>query len=593
MYKIIDFLTKDEVQTDTLVFTGDKNPWEIVIDLDEVQRNVNIDYFKKAPPQVSKYLPFLPVKSFSNFISMNEGATPLIRSRHVGKLLGIDLYFKCEYQNPTGSFKDRGSAVELTVAKELNAKAIAVASTGNMAASCSCYAANAGIPCFVFVPEDTPTSKLSQAISYGGKIVQVKGTYNDAAVLAENVAKSEGFYLAGDYAFRVEGQKTAAFELIDQLFFQVPDAVIIPIGCGTNLAGYAKGFNEYKALGLIDTIPKIIGVQAEGSKSVVNSFEKGSMEIEALPRLDTIASAISVKNPIDGVKALEGIYKSSGQAVAVSDSEILEALYILSSQEGLFVEASSATALASLIKLVKQGMQFKGRVICVLTGEGLKDPATILKIAIKPPTISPTTEEFTSLYSNSFFEGKSISFLNRDKVIFSKTPDEHDLRNFLDEHFKGKYSRSGFSRIHKIIEKFLKKGKPVTFSDMQDIVQDVLETSNKDIKLKVLDFKVNTGKDIVPHAAVEIELNGERKFSEGQGVGPVDAVINALKTACVEDMNFALSNFEVVIRSKGTDAVVYAEIKLLREGKVSIGRGVSPDVIQASIEAFEIALNGL
>lgn len=595
MYYLADFLTKQRVESKNFIFTGEQNPWEVVMDLEQVRSRINIDYFKKSPATVSKYLPLLPVKNCANFISLGEGATPLIQSKQIGKELNIELYFKLESQNPTGSFKDRGSAVELTVAKELGVKGISVASTGNMAASCACYAAAANIPCFVFVPEDTPTSKLSQAISYGGRIVQVKGNYNHAATLAQEVAEKLGFYLAGDYAYRVEGQKTAAFEIADQLFYQVPDTILVPIGCGTNITGYGKGFKEYFTLGFTDRVPRMIGVQAEGASSVVNAFQKNSRSVETLKHLSTICSAIAVTNPLDGAKALDSIYSTNGEAVSVSDKETLEAQYLLSKEEGLFVEASSATTIAALIKLCKKGSFANRRVVCVLTGHGLKDPAPLLNVAIKPPTIYPGVDEFLSLYENSFFEGKTFAFVDRDMVLFSEQPTEQDIRQCILKYFNSPLGVDYISDINSTIEKFLKKGKPVTFSDLQDIIQDVLETSTKSggDTLRVEDFSVSTGKDVKPVAKVLVDMAGVKYEASAPGVGPVDAVINALREALAEKVDFSLANYKVQIRSQGTDAVVYVEMKLIQNGTVSLGKGTSPDIIQASIEAFENAYNGL
>ncbi|MCB0330156.1 MAG: threonine synthase, partial [Bdellovibrionales bacterium] len=372
-HELRDFVTKERVATDNLVFTGEKNPWEVVIDLDEVRARINPAYFRSSPPLNSKYLPFMPIKNFSNFVTLKEGATPLIAAKHYGKDKGTNLYFKLEAQNPTGSFKDRGSAVDLSVAKEMGAKGIAVASTGNMAASCSCYAAAAEVPCFVFVPEGTPPSKLSQVIAFGGRIVQVKGDYNDAAVLAQRVAEEFGFFLAGDYAYRVEGQKTAAYEVCEQLFFQAPDVVVVPIGCGTNLAAYKKGFDEFFELGFIDKRPQLIGVQADGAATVVNSFRIGSKTIEALASAETLATAIKVADPLDGVKALDAIYGTEGRAVSVSDREMVEAQYNLAREEGHFVEAACAASLAGFLKLSEIGAFAGQTVVLVLTGDGLKD----------------------------------------------------------------------------------------------------------------------------------------------------------------------------------------------------------------------------
>jgi threonine synthase len=594
VYKLIDFQSRELVQPESFVFCNGDRPWEVVMDLEAVRSKIHIDYFKRTPSSASKYFPFFPLKDVQNFVSMNEGSTPLVRSRTIGKELGVDLYFKQESLNPTGSFKDRGSAIELSFAKELGVKGITVASTGNMAASCSCYAAAARIPCFVFVPEDTPSSKLSQSISYGGRIVQVKGSYDDAARLAEEVARELGFYLAGDYAHRVEGQKTAAFEVIDQFFYEPPEYIFVPIGCGTNITAYAKGLSEYKELGLITRLPKLVGTQAAGAKSVVNSFEKGLRHVEKLPALETVCSAIAVKQPLDGIKALDAIYKTEGTAIAVTDRETLEAQYMLSREEGLFVEASCATALASLIKMVNSGIKPTGPVVCVLTGDGLKDPSPMLRIAVKPPTIYPEVDEFISLYKSSLFEGKTVAFVDRDEVVFSSTPSVHNVAALVRRHFSTEYPESYSLQIISAIERFLKKGKEVTFSDFQDIVQTVhREETDKTETIKVVDWQVQTGLDRQPHAQVIVALGGESLEASASGVGPVDAVVNALRKACGERLNCSLENFSVVIRSSGTDAVVVAEMKLQWQGVRSVGKGTSPDVIQASIEAFEDAYNDI
>ncbi len=407
MYRLVDFTSKQPVQAGDLVFAGVDSPWEVEMNIDIIKRSINIDHFMSTPPCLSKYLPLMPVNAPVNFVSLKEHATPLVKSKYVGQRLGLDLYFKVEGKNPTGSFKDRGSAVEMTVAKELGAKAVVLASTGNMAASCACYAAAANMPCFVIVPEGVPLSKLAQVISFGGQIVQVKGSYNDAANLAYSIAKEKGFYLAGDYAFRVEGQKTAAFEMVDQLLYQAPEVVVVPMGCGTNMAAYAKGFKEYHQLGLVDKPPTLVGVQAQGARAVVNSYEKKAAGIEPLKTCDTLASAIAVPDPVDGVKALAAIYDTGGEAGAVSDQEILAAQYLLSREEGLFVETASAATVAYLMKTRERG-QFTGKkVVCVLSGDGLKEPSVVLNAAIKPPTIDPCEQAFNQWYDSDILTDKA------------------------------------------------------------------------------------------------------------------------------------------------------------------------------------------
>ncbi|MCB0335223.1 MAG: threonine synthase [Bdellovibrionales bacterium] len=594
MFKVVDYKTQAEVTPRGLVFTGEDCPWEIKMDIEQVRSRINLDYLTSSPPSLSKYLPFLPIQDWSNFTSLQEGASPLLRSKSIGERLGCDLYFKLESKNPTGSFKDRGSAVEVTVAKELGAKGIAVASTGNMAASCACYAARAKIPCFVFVPEDVPQSKLAQVISFGGRVVKLKGDYNAAAKIAQEVAYELDFYLAGDYAFRIEGAKTAAFEIVEQLSFKKLDKVCIPMGCGTNLSSYAKGFKEFQLLGLVDTLPQLIGVQAQGANAIVRSFENGNRDVQSLSSAHTIASAIAVANPVDGMKALDAIYESNGSAIGVSDQEMLQAQYELATKEGLFTEPSGGAALASLLSLAEQQDLSGQTIVCVLCGDGLKDPSAVLNVALKPPTINPEISEFVSLYEGGAFSGKSVTFVEKDKVLFSAPPAENAVRTALLDVFETKHSDQFVSRVRGLIEGFLKKGKAITYADFQDIVQDAGECLEHKTaaQFSVVDFKVHTSKDQQASAEVTVSMSGAEHSATGQGVGPVDAVINALRKCCAAQTDFGLSKYAVTIRSHGTDAVVYAEMKLQRNGSSSLGHGASPDIIQASIEAFEEAYNG-
>ena len=595
MYSIVDFKSRQVVEPRNFIFTGKEGPWEVMMDLEAVNSKINREYFSKAPPYASKYLPFMPISNHSEFQSLGAGATPLIKSNSIGPELGIELYFKLESQNPTGSFKDRGSAVEISVARELGAKGIVVASTGNMAASCSCYAANAHIPCFVFVPEDTPQSKLAQVIAYGGKVVQVKGGYGEAAALAQEVAERLGFYLAEDYAFRIEGHKTAAFELIDQLFFRPPHYVVVPMGCGTNLASYYKGFSEYKQMDFIHRIPTLIGVQAEGAPTIVSSFEKGLKEPTRFSEVKSVAKAICINHALDGSKALDAIYQTGGQAIALGDQEMLEYQYKLSRQEGIFVEPSCAATIASLTKLAKTHDLSGKRMICVLPGTGLKDPTAILRIAIKPPSIEPNVSDFMNLFERDYFKGQSVSFLPKNKVLFASLPSKEDVKKASSEFLPVSYSDEHLGKICVLVEKFLQKGKPVTFADFQDIIQEVLESRGEKSQsvLSIEEFEVTASSNKKAKAKVEVSIAENCRTAVAEGTGPVDAVLNAISEACGEDFSFTLEEYRPVVRSEGPDAVVFCELKLERNGKTALGSGTSPDIIQASVEAFEDAYNSL
>lgn len=595
MYYLRDFVTKETVNPSNLVFTGETTPWEVVMDLDSIKSKMNLDYFRQSPPNLLKYLPLLPITQQAEFITLRESATPLIKSRKLGRNMGVELFLKVEGKNPTGSFKDRGTAVEVSVAREKGAKAIILASTGNMAASCACYAAAAGIPCFILVPEGVPPGKLSQVLAFGGHIVQVKGTYNDAADLAYKIAVEMGFYLAGDYAFRLEGAKTAAFEVIDQMLFQVPDYLVVPIGCGTNIGGYYKGFMDYYRLGLIDRLPRIIGVQATGAQAVVNSFDEKRNDIQILPSISTLASAIAVANPIDGLKALEAINNTNGYAIAVTDNEILAAQHRMAKEEGIFAESSAAATIAGLQKLIDQGkIDAHKKVLCILTGDGLKDPQVVLKAAIKPPTIYPQIAEFNQLYQNGFFDGKSMVFVEKSDILFTTEPTNADIARELQNLLSATYAEDYINKIQLSLKKMIQKGKAITVSDFQDSIQSVLESPkhSQEEVFTVLDFFVDTAKDQKANAHVTVNISGQEYTGKAQGTGPVDAVIKSLTNACRDTLRFKLTEYKVEIRGQGTDANVYVEMKLQKDSSNSIGSGTSPDIIQASIEAFAEAYNG-
>lgn len=595
MYYLRDFVTKETVNPSNLVFTGETTPWEVVMDLDSIKSKMNLDYFRQSPPNLLKYLPLLPITRQAEFITLRESATPLIKSRKLGRNMGVELFLKVEGKNPTGSFKDRGTAVEVSVAREKGAKAIILASTGNMAASCACYAAAAGIPCFILVPEGVPPGKLSQVLAFGGHIVQVKGTYNDAADLAYKIAVEMGFYLAGDYAFRLEGAKTAAFEVIDQMLFQVPDYLVVPIGCGTNIGGYYKGFMDYYRLGLIDRLPRIIGVQATGAQAVVNSFDEKRNDIQILPSINTLASAIAVANPIDGLKALEAINNTNGYAIAVTDNEILAAQHRMAKEEGIFAESSAAATIAGLQKLIDQGkIDAHKKVLCILTGDGLKDPQVVLKAAIKPPTIYPQIAEFNQLYQNGFFDGKSMVFVEKSDILFKTEPTNADIARELQNLLSATYAEDYINKIQLSLKKMIQKGKLITVSDFQDSIQSVLESPkhSQEEVFTVLDFFVDTAKDQKANAHVTVNISGQEYTGKAQGTGPVDAVIKSLTNACRDTLRFKLTEYKVEIRGQGTDANVYVEMKLQKDSSNSIGSGTSPDIIQASIEAFAEAYNG-
>lgn len=338
---------------------------------------------------VVRYAALLPIKKIDTHISLQEGDTPLYKLEVLGGKLGLrNLYVKNEGANPTGVFKDRGTYVEVLKARELHEKALIVASSGNMAASCAAYTAKAQMPCYVLVPETTPVGKLAQMLEYGAHVLKIKGEYSDCVNLVQKLGPEHKLYLAGDFVFRREGQKTLAYELCDK-FGHAPDVVIVPVGAGTHLAGIWKGFQDYFRLGLIGKMPRMIGVQADGSAVIVEAFEKGLTQCGKWKKTSTVCSAVAVADPLDGDFVLQAVYQTGGVLLSIADKETLKAQKLLASTEALFVEPSSALTIAALPYLIDQGfLKSSEHIVCVATGNGLKDPQTSLKSLPEPVTLA-------------------------------------------------------------------------------------------------------------------------------------------------------------------------------------------------------------
>ncbi len=349
---------------------------DVEYDYDSIDRVILRQSFKREFPWHWKYWAFLPIEDVSKIVTMHEGGTPLFDARRLAKKLGFSrLYIKYEAANPTGSFKDRGSSLEISKAMEAGKEHIVTASTGNMGASLAAYAAFAGLKCRVFVPEIVAREKLRQISAYGARIQVVRGDYVRAMKKAEEAAlDSEEIFLAGDYPWRCEGTKTAGYEIVDQLYWRSPDYVIVPIGNGTLISGLYGAFRDLRAVRLLTRIPRIVGVQAELCNPVVKALKSGVEEVIPVKDPDTIATAIACGDPIDGLGALRAIRESRGTGVSVSDAEILEARDELGAN-GIFVEPSGAVSYAGAKKIRKR---LKGKyTVCMATGHGLKDQTGI------------------------------------------------------------------------------------------------------------------------------------------------------------------------------------------------------------------------
>lgn len=592
MYKFRDFQSKEVVSTDSLVFTGKGRPWEVCMDLSLVKEKLNLDFFKKSSPITSKYLPLLPLKDYRNYISMGEGETPLIRSRILEYEFSAKLFFKLEGQNPTGSFKDRGSALELSVAREYGAKGIVLASTGNMAASCACYSAAARIPCFVVVPEGTPQSKLAQVIAYGGRIVQVKGSYGDAARLAEVIAHEYGFYLAGDYAFRAEGGKTAAYELIEQMHYQIPDIVVVPIGCGTNLASYFKGFSDFLELGLIDKMPQLIGVQAEAANPVVRAFKEGKKTFEPLSEVRSLAGAIAINDPLDGIKALDALYNSSGLAIDLSEEEMVSAQYELSKEEGIFVETSCAAGFAALRKLILSNPLKDKTIVCILTGTGLKDPKPILSASLQAVSISPDITEFRELYEKELRFTQRLHFLGDLKAPFKEGVTIDEVDKHIKENLKINLEKDSLIKVYDSINSYLSRGISVLLSDLKYIIEEVrVEEDLSNPAFKVVSYSIEANSNQKVSTKIKVRFSDNKEYDyQSEGIGLINSVFEAFLNV-IPDRIVSLEDFRVDVTKVDPQGFVGVYVEIFSSGARYSARASSHDLASGILKSFTRVFN--
>jgi threonine synthase len=574
-------------------------PLDVVYNYDFIKSRLNLYALKHSPISALKYLTFYPILNLEKIITLNEGGTPLHKCKNLAEKFKLNnLYIKNEGANPTGVFKDRGTLVEITKAMEMGAKAVCFASTGNMAASVAAYCSIAKLPCYVLVPEGTPIGKLAQTLSYGARIIQVRANYSECAALAEKMAKKHGFFLAGDYAFRLEGQKSQAYEIAEQLGWKAPDYLVCPVGVGTNLAAIWKGFVELKKLDLISSVPKLIAVQPENCDSVVKAFHSKSKKLKAIEKPNTVCSAVAVSLPLDGYKVLDGLKISKGTAVSIPDEEVLEVEQLVAKSEAIFVEPSGALPMAAVQRLAAKNFFKKDDVIvCIATGNGLKDPKSAVKILPDPPTIDPKLSEVDNYMKLKLYQIQSEGIKNKAKVLWKKIPPLKELKQIINKEFSATLADSTLKDISDHIKSFETKGKSITKQDLQNIIETHLDEYNlKEKFLDVIDFEVQTSKYKKAKASIKIKHNNKVLLGQGNGVGAVDAIISALKKTIkqYDTLNVQLIDYNVEIFTGGVEAAVKVMVKAKdKNGNQSIAYATSPDVIVASIKAFEKCYNFL
>lgn len=367
------------------------------------QPKVSKDIFRCRKSTMWKYKEFMPVDP-SNIVSLDEGGTPFCKCDKLGKELGVELYVKVEGSNPTGSFKDRGMSVGITKALELGVDTVGCASTGNTSASLAAYAARAGLKCAVLLPAGkVALGKLAQAMFHGAQVISVRGNFDQALKAITTLALEGQLYLLNSInPYRLEGQKSIGFEIVDELGWKSPDRIILPVGNAGNISAIWKGITEFHEAGFIDDLPRMTGIQAERAAPIARAVWEGQDDIVPVENPETVATAIRIGAPVSATKAIKAIYESDGLAETVSDPEILSAQKLLARTEGIGVEPASAASIAGLKKLVNSGKIDKGeQIVCVVTGHVLKDPNVAIDACEEPVEVDADINALSKIIKSS------------------------------------------------------------------------------------------------------------------------------------------------------------------------------------------------
>ncbi len=372
-------------------------PLDVIYD---VPRDLNKDTFSSRQEKTYwRYFELLPIVDKNCIVNIHAGFTPLQHADELGTHIGNlkNLFIKNDSVNPTFSFKDRPAGVAISKSREMKLKAVGCASTGNLASATAAHAAKARLPCYIFAPSDIEKVKIAQALSYGAKFVAVDGTYDDANRVASIIGDSKGIGIVNINMrpYYVEGSKTLAFEVAEQLNWQVPDHLIIPVGSGAMLNAICKGFEELHEIGLIGDVSnlKVTAAQPHGCAPIVDAFKNNSSEIVPVERPDTIAKSLAIGDPGDGIYVLRRLKQYGGLAEEATDNEIINGIMTLARTEGIFTEPAGGVSIAVLKKLVDDGFIEKDeKVVCYVTGNGLKSTEAILSVLPKLDIVKPDVQ---------------------------------------------------------------------------------------------------------------------------------------------------------------------------------------------------------
>ena len=350
-----------------------------------------------------RYFELLPITDKSNIVSINAGMTPLVKAEKLGKEIGLNnLYIKNDSVNPTFSFKDRPAGVAVSKAKEFGLGSVGCASTGNLASATAAHAAKADFPCYIFAPSDIEHAKIAQALSYGSHYIAVDGTYDDANRIAAQVGDSKGVGVVNINmrSYYVEGSKTLAYEVAEQLNWQVPDQLIVPTGSGAMLNAICKGFEELETVSLVNQVSQMHMncAQPNGCAPIVSAFKKNSTDVVPVESPDTVAKSLAIGDPGDGRYVLKRLKQFNGIAEESNNKEILDAILLLAKTEGIFTEPAGGVSVAVLKKMVEQGQIDKNEItVCYVTGNGLKATESLMEVLPKPEVMQPDVAKISAV----------------------------------------------------------------------------------------------------------------------------------------------------------------------------------------------------
>ena len=357
--------------------------------------SITKDTFTNREQTYWRYFELLPIIDKSNIVSINAGMTPLVKAEKLGKKIGLNnLYIKNDSVNPTFSFKDRPAGVAISKAKEFGLSSVGCASTGNLASATAAHAAKGNFPCYIFAPSDIENAKIAQALSYGANYISVDGTYDDANRIAAQIGDSKGIGIVNINmrSYYVEGSKTLAYEVAEQLDWKVPDQLIVPTGSGAMLNAICKGFEELETVSLIQKVSEMHMncAQAHGCAPIVDAFKDNNTDVVPVENPDTVAKSLAIGDPGDGRYVLQRLKQYNGIAQESNDKEILDAILLLAKTEGIFTEPAGGVSVAVVKKMVEDGKIDKDETtVCYVTGNGLKATESIMSVLPRPQVMQP------------------------------------------------------------------------------------------------------------------------------------------------------------------------------------------------------------